>query len=161
MRRHPAVLPWLLLLFRDRCEELELDVVRDSEDKHRGVRFVSDRGLGEWLVGCVGAYDAVGLEVLLPEFKIVAGRDCETTMVESGRSFDEKAAVVVVVSVQRDHQLSVTSGENSSDAAMVRYVENGVDIEDRFVPANAGIEVGDGERRMVQPGLGDVGQDLP
>jgi hypothetical protein len=77
------------------------------------------------------------------------------------RGFAEETAVVGFVLVQRDDQLLVGSGEKSSDSAGMRAVEDGVDVEDRFIPPHAGIEVGDGECQMVQAGLGDVRHDLP
>jgi len=94
------------------CEKFELDVVRVPKDEHRGVWLVSDRRLGEWLVGCVGSYDAVGLEVLLPEFKVAAGRYREAAMIETGRGLGEQAAVICLVSVQGEHQLPVATREN-------------------------------------------------
>jgi hypothetical protein len=97
----------------------------------------------------------------LPKFKIAAGGNREAAMVEPGRSFGEEAAVVRVVSVQGDHQLPVASRENFPDSSGVRDFENRMDVEDRFVPSDAGIEVGDGDRQMVKAGLGDVGHDLP
>jgi hypothetical protein len=36
-----------------------------------------------------------------------------------------------------------------------------MDIEDRFIPLDAGVEVGDGDRQMVEARLGWVGHDLP
>lgn len=90
-----------------------------------------------------------------------AGRNREAAVVEIGRGFAEEAAVVSFVLVQGDYQLLVGSGEKSSDSAGMRDVEDGVDVEDRFVPSHAGIEVGDGECQMVQARLGDVRHDLP
>ena len=124
-------------------EKFELEVVRVSEDQHRGVRLVSDRRLGEWLVGCIGAYHAIGLEMILSKFQIAPRRNREAGMVEPDRGFAEEATAVGVMPVQGKHQLPVASSEDSPDAAGVRYVEDGVDIEDRFVPSDAGLEIGD------------------
>jgi hypothetical protein len=82
-------------------------------------------------------------------------------VVEPGRGFGEEATVVGVVSVQGEHQFPVGSGENSSYSSGVRNVQDRMDIEDRFIPLDAGVEVGDGDRQMVEARLGWVGHDLP
>jgi hypothetical protein len=105
--------------------------------------------LGQWFVSRVAAYDTVGFKMFLPTFQIVPTGYGEARVVEPGRRFRKEAAVVGVVSVQSKHELPVGVGEDFSDAALVRYIEYGMDVEDRRVPPDAGVQVGDGQGQMV------------
>src|SRR5674476_1020158 len=77
-----------------RGEEFKLDVVRIPEHEDRAVGLVGYRRLGQWLVGRIGAHDAVGFEVFLPDFQVCAGGDDEARMVQACCWFGEEMAVV-------------------------------------------------------------------
>ena len=89
----------------------------------------------------------------MPKFQIAPRRNHEAGMVEPGHGFGEETAVIVVVPVQGKHQLPVASRENSPNATGMRDIEDGMNIEDSFVPSDARLEIGDGDREMVQARL--------
>jgi hypothetical protein len=85
------------------------------------------------------------------------GGDEEPGVVEPGRGFGEQAAVVGVVPVQNDHELPVVVGKKLAHAALVRYVAAVADAEHVLIPADTGVDIGHGERDVVDAGTGDAG----
>ena len=152
MRGSPGVPTGRRCLPRRGREEFELDVVRVTEHQDRSVGGVHDRRLGQWLVGGGAAPHSVGVQVFLPRLEIAAGGQEESGVIESGAGFGGCPAVVRVVSVQRDHEFAVGVGEDLSHSAGVWDVHEEVNVEDRLVPANAGVQVGHGKREVMQSG---------
>ena len=55
----------------------------------------------------------------------------------------------------------VRVGEELADAARVGRIHLVADAEDRFVPADAGVDIGDGDRDVMQLWLGKGGHGIP
>src|SRR5689334_356143 len=74
-------------------------------------------------------------------------------MVESGRGLGEDPFVVGVVAMEGDHESPVGVGEDPSDATAVWYIQDRVNVEDGPVPADARVQIGDGQGEVVQARL--------
>src|ERR1035441_4320052 len=102
-----------------------------------------------------------GLEMDLPRFQVLAAWHTETGVVEPGGRFAEEAAVIRVVVVGDDHELPALVGKDPADSAGMGRVHQGVGIEHAFVPADAGVDVGDRESEVVESGAGNVVHGSP
>ena len=86
----------------------------------------------------------------MPGFEVAAVRDHEPGVVKAGDRLAEQRAVVGVVTVQHDHELGVVVGEELADSAGVRHVHPEADAEHVLVPADAGIDIRDCQREVMQ-----------
>ena len=75
-------------------------------------------------------------------------------MVETGGLLGEASTVVAVVVVEHEDQVHGLGAEDLADTAFVRDVHALPHTEDALVPRDAGVDVGDGDRQVVQHGLG-------
>ena len=102
-------------------------------------------------------HDTVGFEVRLPGLQVGAAGDRETRVVEPGGRLPEEARIVRVVVVQHDHQIPRGVGKDLADPTGMRAVHLMGHVEDVLVPPHAPIEIGDGERDVVQARSRDCG----
>ena len=104
----------------------------------------------------------MAFEVLLPPFEVGARRDDEADVVEARPGLGEDLVLVGVVHVQREGQRPVAVGEDAGRAPLMWGVHQMTDREDLFVPADAGVQIGDGERDVMDagPGRGGIVHDI-
>ena len=65
------------------------------------------------------------------------------------------------MTVQHDHELVGVVGKELPDPARMGHVGLEADAEHRFVPTDAGVDIGDGQREVVQAGGCDRHDRVP
>ena len=101
--------------------------------------------IGDWVSGwsARSARDhAVGLEVVLPGLQVLSVGTAKPAWSSPVVVSEKCWRSLVVVAVQGDHELPVGTGEDLPHPARVRNVEHRVDVEDRPVPGDTGVQVG-------------------